>query len=100
MYAVGEMMPEPLILTDTEVEDLFAGEKPVLLLITNGEGLRGDFSAAFKKAAAEQKDILIGRIDPTKNPQVAARVDVGSKPVLVGWGAGEEVVRRSRPWGT
>lgn len=93
-------MQEPKILSDSELDAVLSGEKPVLLLITDGEGLRGDFSAAFKKAAAEQKEIVVARIDPRHNPQAAARFDVGGKPVLVGWSEGEEVVRRTRPWGT
>jgi thioredoxin 1 len=44
--------------------------------------------------------VLFARIDPKQNPQVAARFDIGDKPMLIAWYCGEEIVRRNRPWGT
>jgi thioredoxin 1 len=76
------------------------GEKPALILFSNGEGVRNEFIMAFKKAAGESGQIVFAKIDPAQNPQAAARFDVGSKPVLVAWYCGEEVARRPRPWGT
>lgn len=76
------------------------GNQPALLLITTGEGLRGDFSTAFKKAANENRKIIFAQIDPRHNPQVAEKFGVTDKPVLIGWYNGEELVRRGRPWGT
>ncbi|NJL57559.1 hypothetical protein HC928_22340 [bacterium] len=46
-------MPELLTVNDSTLESVINNAKPVLLLVSNGEGLRGDFSTAFKKAAAE-----------------------------------------------
>jgi thioredoxin len=94
------MMPEPIVLTDETIDKLLLGDKPALILLTTGDGLRGDFSTAFKKATDEQKEIIFARIDPLKNPKAAARFGVSDKPLLIGWYCGEEVVRRSRPWGT
>jgi thioredoxin len=93
-------MPEPIVLTDATLESLLQGDKPALILFTNGEGLRSDFSTAFKKAAAETADVVFARIDPGTYPQTAQRFDIGSRPVLIGWYCGSEILRRPRPWGT
>jgi thioredoxin 1 len=93
-------MAEPRILTDAELEKILRDKQPALVLISNGEGVRGDFSTAFKKAVEENPKILFARIDPSCNPEAAARFDAGSKPVLIGWADGEEVLRRNKPWGT
>lgn len=76
------------------------GKQPALLLLSSGEGLRGDFLTAFKKAADENQRIVFAQIDPRHNPQTAEKFGVTDKPVLVGWYNGEELVRRVRPWGT
>jgi len=93
-------MAEPIILTDATLEAMLRENPAALILVSNGDGVRGDFTIAFKKAADENPNVVFARLDPTANPQAAARFDVGSKPVLVGWACGEEVVRRSKPWGT
>lgn len=93
-------MAEPITVTDDNLDSLLLGEKPLLLLISNGDGLRGDFLTAFKKAAAEQRGMIFARLDPTQNPKAAERFEAGGKPVLVGLYCGEQVVRRSKPWGT
>lgn len=93
-------MREPIVLTDATLGKVLNGDQPALILFSNGEGLRGEFTTAFKKAAEEKEKIVIAQINPTANPDAAARFDVGSKPVLIGWYDGEELVRRSRPWGT
>jgi thioredoxin 1 len=88
-------------LTDETLDSVLYGDKPVLILFTNGDGLRGDFKTAFNKAAQDKAGgVIYARLDPTKNPAAAERFGVGEKPVLVGMYCGEEVVRRSRPWGT
>jgi thioredoxin 1 len=92
-------MPELLTLTDASLEPVLNGEKPALILVTNGEGVRGDFNSAFKKAAGENAGLVFATIDPTRNPAAAARFEAGSKPVLIGW-CGGEVLRRPRPWGS
>lgn len=93
-------MQETIVLTDDTLDAVLQGDKPALILVSNGEGLRGDFAAAFKKAAAEHQKITVAKLDPSANPKAAARFDAGSKPLLLGWFNGQEVVRRSRPWGT
>lgn len=93
-------MQEPVTLTDDNLDSVLSTEKPILILMTTGEGLRGDFKVAFNKQAAEDTRMVYARLDPSKNPAAAARLNAGEKPVLVGWYCGEEVVRRPRPWGS
>jgi thioredoxin 1 len=93
-------MTEPIILTDTQLETVLQSDKPALILFSNGDGLRGDFVTAFRKAAGDNPGIVIAKIDPTTNPQAAQRFDVGHKPVMIGWYCGSELLRRNRPWGT
>lgn len=92
-------MSQPIELTDSNLDSVLNGEKPALILLTNGEGLRGDFKTSFNKMAVEKKGVVFATLDPSKNPQAAAHFGVGDKPVLVGWYCGEEVTRRSKPWG-
>ena len=93
-------MAEPLVLTGTQLENLLLGDKPVLILFSNGSGLKGEFISAFKKAADETLSIVFAKIDPAASPELAQRFAVGDKPILLGWYCGEEIVRRNRPWGT
>lgn len=93
-------MVEPIVLTDENLDSVLMGDKPIMILVSNGDGIRGDFASAFKKAADENKQIVFAKIDPSQNPKAAELFDVGDKPVLVGWYCGEQVVRRSKPWGT
>lgn len=93
-------MADPIVLTGEQLDQLLLGNKPLLILISNGEGLRGDFSTAFKKAVDDNPDMIFARIDPTTYPEVAQRYEVDSKPVLFGWCCGAEIFRRNRPWGT
>jgi thioredoxin 1 len=93
-------MPEPIVLTDATLSEQLAADAPLLLLVTTGDGLRGDFSTAFKAAAASHPDIVFARINPAENTGAAARFGRGEKPVLLGFVGGAEVVRRFRPWGT
>ena len=95
-------MSTPIEITDSTLDSVLHETKPVMILITNGEGLRGDFKVAYQKAAADaaNKGVMFAQLDPTKNPLAAARLNATDKPVLVGWYCGEEVVRRSRPWGS
>lgn len=88
-------------LTDETLDSVLYGDKPVLILFTNGDGLRGDFKTAFNKAAQEKTGgVIYAQLDPTKNPMAAERFGIGDKPVLIGMYCGDETVRRSRPWGT
>ena len=93
-------MPAPVTLTDETLDSVLMNDKPVMLLITSGEGVRGDFVTAFRKAAEEAGDITFVQVDPTLSPKAAEQFGAGSKPLLIGWYCGETVVRRSRPWGT
>jgi thioredoxin len=93
-------MREPIVLTDDNLDTVFNGAKPALVLFTNGEGLRGDFKVSFRKMADEQSGYVFATIDPSKNPEAAAKFDVGDNPVLIAWYCGEEVARRSKPWGS
>jgi len=93
-------MAEPIILTDANLDTVLRGKQPALILISNGEGIRGEFSTAFKKAAGENAQVTFAKIDPSCNPQAAARFDAGSKPFMVGWANNAEVLRRLKPWGT
>ncbi len=91
-----------LTLTDANFETLLASDQPLLLLVSDGTGLRGDFTTAFRKAAAESMGITVARLDPAPNPRAAAHFNTsqGSKAVLIAWYRGEELARRPRPWGT
>ncbi len=93
-------MVEPIVLTDENLDSVLMGDKPIMILVSNGDGVRGDFSSAFKKAAEENKQMVFAKIDPSQNPKAAQLFEVEDKPVLVGWYCGEQVVRRSKPWGT
>ncbi len=76
------------------------GDQPALILLTNGDGLRGDFTSQFKKSAQEVNDIFFGQSNPEQNPQLAQQFQASEKPVLVGYYDGETLVRRVRPWGS
>jgi thioredoxin 1 len=88
-----------LTLSDTDWQ-AHIGRNPALILFTTGDGVRGDFSTAFKKAATEKPNIIFAQIDPTKNPVLAERFKVGDKPIMIGWYGDDAQVRRPRPWGT
>ena len=76
------------------------GDQPALILLTDGSGVRGDFTTAFKKAAAANSTLTFAEINPAKNPTVAKIFNTGSKPIMIGYLCGEEVVRKTRPWGS
>ncbi len=94
-------MPEPMNLNEANLDSVLNGNQPALILFTTGDGLRGDFKVAFDKAAQEGKDqIVYAKADPRQLPELAARFDVGEKPVLIAWYCGEALARRAKPWGT
>ena len=93
-------MADPLVLTESQLENLLLGDKPALILFSNGNGLKGEFVTAFKKAANETSSIVFAKIDPATSPELAQRFEVSDKPILLGLYCGEEILRRSRPWGT
>jgi thioredoxin len=92
-------MAEPIILTDANLGAVLEGDKAALILFSNGEGVRNEFSIAFRKAADEHPDIVFAKLDPVSNSNAARRFEVETKPVLIGWYNGAELVRRSKPWG-
>lgn len=92
-------MAEPLVLNASQLESLLMGDKPALILFSNGSGLKGEFITAFKKAADETPHIVFAKVDPAVSPELSQRFNVGDKPLLFGWYCGEEILRRSRPWG-
>lgn len=92
-------MQEPLILTDENLDSVLMTDKPVMILVS-GDGIRGDITTAFKKAAGESSKYIFAQLDPKANPQAAERFGVAGKPLLIGWYCGDTVVRRSRPWGS
>lgn len=91
-------MPE--ILTDANLDTILNGNKPVLVLVTTGDGVRGDFRVAYDKMAGEKRDIVFAKLDPRVNPRAAEIFGAGDKPLLVAWYCGQEIARRPRPWGT
>jgi thioredoxin 1 len=94
-----DAMPELMTLTATTFDEVLRGKQPALVLFSSGDGLRSEFSAAFKKAASEHADIVFATLDPASYPQAAVRFEVGSKPLLIGLFNGNEILRRPRPWG-
>lgn len=92
-------MPEVQTLTDATLEAVLNGDKPVVLALYNGEGLRGDFSTALKKAAEANNGMIFAQVDTSRNPETAARFNVGRNPIMIAWYCGETLVRRNRPWG-
>lgn len=86
-------------LNDTSWQSII-GDRPALILLTPGDGVRGDFSTQFKKSAQQHDDIVFGLVDIRENPQLAAEFNVSKKPVMIGYYNNECHVRRVRPWGT
>ena len=88
------------LLTAADLEAVLDSEKPALLLFSRGKDLRNEFSIAFTNAIAEHEDIVFGQINPDDYPEVAAFFEIGKRAVMIAYHKGEELVRRSRPWGT
>jgi thioredoxin 1 len=87
-------------LTAADLKAVLDSGNPALLLFSRGNDLRNEFSIAFTNAIAEHEDIVFGQINPDDHPEVAESFDIGSRPVMIAYYKGEELVRRSRPWGT
>lgn len=92
-------MAEILEITDNNWQEIVS-DKPALILLTTGAGLRGDFATQFKKSVQEQNEIVFAQVNPTENPQIAAEFNFKEKPIMVGFLCGETLVRRVRPWGS
>ncbi|MCA9914051.1 MAG: hypothetical protein KC496_11905, partial [Anaerolineae bacterium] len=59
------------------------GDDAAVILLTAGDGLRGDFTSQFKKSAQEVKDVFLAQVNPEQNPQIAGQFQAGEKPVLI-----------------
>jgi thioredoxin len=86
-------------LTDSNWQSII-DDRPALILLSAGEGVRGDFMTQFKKSAQQESNIIFGQVDIRENPQLAETFNVRNKPVMIGYYNGEAHVRRARPWGT
>lgn len=76
------------------------GDKPTLILISTGDGVRSDFSIQFKKSALEADKVFFAQFNPEKNPELAETFNFKGKPLMIGYLCGEIELRRVRPWGT
>ncbi len=91
----------PLEVTDADIDGLLNSGAGVVLLLSNGEGLRSDARTEFDKAAAEHNERLrFARVDTRYAPATAARFEVEKNPVLITWVNGDVLARRGKPWGT
>lgn len=86
--------------SDAELDALLSDQRPIFLLVTNGNKLDGEFSSAYRRAASTaNRDILYARVDPAVVPGVIARFNVSAdKPTLLAYYCGEEIARRVKPW--
>ncbi len=89
-----------LVATNSTLDQMLASQKPLMMLLWNGDSLRSDLKNEFDKIVTEHGNWLqIVTINTHDNPHAAARFDVEKHPVVIGWHNGEQIVRRSRPWG-
>ena len=84
-----------------ELDQALDTNLPILLLVWNGESLRGDVKTELENAARDYpQQIRVVKFDASKNPAVAERFELGKHPVLIGMVNGEVLARRPRPWNT
>lgn len=76
------------------------GDKPALILLSTGDGVRSDFASQFKKSAQSKNSVVFAQVNPNDNPQLAQTFNFKEKPLLIGYLCGEIELRRVRPWGT
>ncbi len=94
-------MDTPVLVTGAEIDNALATALPLLLLVWNGETLRADVKTELEKAAKEHAgQIAVVKVDASKDPELAERFELGKHPLLIGVANGEQIGRRSRPWGT
>ena len=86
------------ILTDSNFANLIGGSAALILISDGNDKLRSDFKTAFVKAADEEAGIVFAQVDPRTNHALSSRFDYQNKSLLIGWYAGEVLLRRSRPW--
>src|SRR5438093_509094 len=91
----------PTLSTSADLEDALNTELPVLLLVWNGETLRGEIKTELEKASQEYEGrIRVVKADASKSPEFAERFELGKHPLLIGLLRGEVLARRPRPWKT
>lgn len=73
-------------------------KKPMLLFLSDGQGVRSEFMAQFRISASENNDVHFAEGDPNDLPGAAACFQVGEQPLLLGIHRGLEISRSSRPW--
>lgn len=83
---------------DVELGVFMRTKKPLLLFLSNGEGVRSEFLAQFRISAMENDDVLFAEGDPNDLPGASVCFQIGDRPVLLGFHRGTEVSRSSRPW--
>ena len=94
-------LDNPVLTTSADLDAALQTELPVLLLVWNGETLRGDVKSEIDKAVQEHAGrIAVIKADASKSPEIAERFDLGKHPLLIGWHCGEVLARRNRPWNT
>ncbi len=91
-------MPQIHEITDANWQAII-GNQPALILISTGDGVRGEFTTQFKKSAQTSEHVLFAQFNPEKNPQLAEHFKYQDKPLMIGYLCGEIEVRRVRPWG-
>lgn len=92
-------MTEIITMQDADLQESLQSDKPHIILFSNGDGLRGDFTTAMKKEAEAHPNIVFARINPDNNPQTKEQFNVGSKALMIAVNNGEVITRRNRPWG-
>ena len=91
-------MPQIHDITDANWQDTI-GDHPALILISTGDGVRGEFTTQFKKSAQISENVLFAQFNPERHPQLAEYFNYKGKPIMIGYLCGEIEVRRVRPWG-
>jgi thioredoxin len=86
-------------ITDANWEGV-VGEQPALILVTTGDGVRGDFITQFRQSAQASQKVLFAQVNPEQNPQLAQTFNYQGKPLMIGFYCGDIMTRRVRPWGT
>ncbi|MGJ3239393.1 MAG: thioredoxin [Anaerolineae bacterium] len=86
-------------MTDANWQEMI-GDQPALILVSTGDGVRGEFTSQFKKSAQSAQTVLFAQFNPDQQPQLAETFNYAGKPILIGYLQSEIAVRRVRPWGS
>src|SRR5690349_1838059 len=99
--AIAPTDAAPTLATSTELDDVLNTDLPVLLLVWNGETLRGEIKTELENTAREYEGrIQVVKADASKTPEFAEHFELGKHPLLIGLFQGEVLGRRPRPWKT